>query len=294
MWLTNYRAVAIGLALALSPACADPSPSRPPTDLSELRRIASSSPATDLEDAIARSDLRFVGVYGFTVEVLGVPDWDAGSYGLRMIPGTSDATESQEHYRLNQQARQYALEYNLLLLKHPIVSFEPNDVGVTPIQLAVPLGRIILVRKNSEHCVIKFIQFWTGKTEEDYFANYESYYQGDKSGNFSKKNVQVRKEELSSPKPWGIGRFAFSFGNRDVLCGDIKLGWSSKGWISFYGSDQREGDYGIELAPTQWTDVSQVDVFDPRVDWYRYNPKRKRINIPIDKLWGDTEENGGQ
>ena len=67
MWLTNYRAVAIELALALSPACVEPSTPVLPTDLSELRRIASSSPAADLEDAIARSDLRFVGVYGFTV-----------------------------------------------------------------------------------------------------------------------------------------------------------------------------------------------------------------------------------
>lgn len=121
MWLTNYRAVAIGLALALSPACADPSPPVPPNDLSELRRIASSSPANDLEDAIRRNDFRFIGVYGFSTEVPGVPDyWEryASSYGLSVIQGTSDTPYGEEGARLNQQARQYALEYNSLLLEH--------------------------------------------------------------------------------------------------------------------------------------------------------------------------------
>lgn len=165
---------------------------------------------------------------------------------------------------------------------------ESNDVGVGPNALRIPLGRIILVRKDSEYCAIKFTQFWTGKTEEDRFASYESYYQGDKSGDLSNKNVQVRKEQLSSSKPRGIGRLAFSSGNRDVLCGQIRLEWTDKGWVYFYGSDQKEGDYGIELAATQWTDISQVNVFDPRLQWYRYDPKRKRINIPIDKLWRDT------
>ncbi len=168
------------------------------------------------------------------------------------------------------------------------VSSEPDHAVVGPVALKVPLGRIILVRKDSEYCAIKFIQFWTGKTEEDWFASYESYYQGDKSGDFSRKTVEVRKEKLSSSKPRGIGRFAFSFGNRDVLCGHIKLEWTDKGWVYFYGSDQREGDYGIELAAIPWTDISRVNVFDPRVKWYRYDPERKRVNIPIDKLLGDT------
>lgn len=118
MWLTNYRAVAIGLALALSPACADPSPS---TDLTELRRVAAADPAQDLSDAIRRDDLRFIGVYGFATEVPGVPDyWGRydSSYGLSVIAGTSDTPAGEEGARLNQQARQYAQEYNLLLLKH--------------------------------------------------------------------------------------------------------------------------------------------------------------------------------
>ena len=165
-----------------------------------------------------------------------------------------------------------------------------NNVVIGPISLRVPLGHIMLVRKDSEYCAIKFTRFWTGKTAEDRFAKYESYFQGDKSGDFLNMNVQVRKEELSSPKPWGIGRFSFSFGNRNVLCGHIKLEWTGEGWVYFTGSDQREGDYGIELAATQWTNIVEVNVFDPRLKWYRYDPKRRKKHIPIDKLWEESKQ----
>ncbi len=168
-----------------------------------------------------------------------------------------------------------------------IVPPGPNDVVIGPNAVRVPLGRISLVRKNKEYCAVKFTGFWTGKTEEDWYATYESYYQGDKTGDFSNRNVQFRKEKLSSPQPRGIGRFAFSFGNRDVLCGSVKLEWTGKGWLYFYGSNQKEGDYGVELAPTKWTDISQVNIRDPRLRWYRYDQERKRVNIPIDQLWED-------
>ncbi len=175
-------------------------------------------------------------------------------------------------------------------IRRAVQSSEPNDVFVAYHGLRVPLGQIILVRRNSVYCAVRFIGFWNGETDQDWFASYESYYQGDNSGNLSKQNVQVRREELSSPRPRGIGRASFSFGNRDIECGDIKLRSSFFGWIYFFGSNQDPGEYGIELAPTQWTDVSQVNVSDPRVNWYKYDRRRQKFNIPIDKLWENTEE----
>jgi hypothetical protein len=161
----------------------------------------------------------------------------------------------------------------------------PDDVGIAPNAIRVPIGIFLLARKNQEHCAVKFTKFWTGKTQEDEFVTYESYYQGDRTGNFSNKNVKIKREKLSSPKPRGIGRLAFSFGDRDIKCGSIKLEWSGKGWVYFFNSNQKQGDYGIELAPTIWMDISEVDVFDPRIKWYRYDEERKRMNIQINKLW---------
>lgn len=174
-----------------------------------------------------------------------------------------------------------------------------NEVHVGKTVIVMPLGKILLVRKDAAYCVIKFTKIWSENTSEvgtlfvasgsDEYATYESYFQGDKTGDFSKKNVQFKKEKLSFPKPRGIGRLAFSFGNKEIKCGGIKLFWGGKGSVSFYGEGQKQGDYGIELAPTKWTDISEVNVFDPRLKWYRYDENRKRVNIPVDKLWEDKE-----
>ncbi|MFA5877723.1 MAG: hypothetical protein WC880_05195 [Candidatus Paceibacterota bacterium] len=58
-----------------------------------------------------------------------------------------------------------------------------NDVHVGNTAIAMPLNKILLVRKESQFCSIKFIQYWTDKTGNDLYAEYELYYQEDK-GNF--------------------------------------------------------------------------------------------------------------
>jgi hypothetical protein len=168
-----------------------------------------------------------------------------------------------------------------------------DDVHIGKTAIVMPLGRILLVGKNSEYCAIKFTKYWTGRTGEDHFAKYESYCQGDKSGNFIKKNVILKRGELSFPKPRGIGRFAFSLANREIECGIARLLWSGQGAVHFYNKKQKQGDYGIELAPTKWTDISHVDVFDPRLRWYKYDEKRRRENIPVDNLWKEITDRSG-
>jgi len=168
----------------------------------------------------------------------------------------------------------------------------PDKVHIGPNGVVMPLGRFVLVRKGIEHGAVKFTEFWLGKTEDDRYANYISYYQADGSGDLTKENVKVTREQLVDRRFWGIGRLSFPVGHRnlDVRCGPIKMFWSWGGSLYFFSWGQRQGDYGIELAPTKWTDISQVNVFDPRLKWYRYDDMRPRANIPIDQLWEDGEE----
>lgn len=174
----------------------------------------------------------------------------------------------------------------------------PNEVHIGNTIIVMPVGKILLVRKGSEYCAIIFTKVWSENTSEvgsffvasgsDEYAMYESYYQGDKTGDFSKENIQIKKEKLSYMKPRGIGRLAFTFGNQEIKCGSIRLSAIGNS-VSFYrkGQGQKEGDYGIGLAPTKWSNISEVNVFDPRLKWYSYDEKRQRVNIPIERLWDD-------
>lgn len=168
----------------------------------------------------------------------------------------------------------------------------PNEVLIGPNGVIMPLGKILLIRKNSDLGAIKFTKFWRGKTEDDLYAAYEAYYQDDKTGDFINKNVKFSQEELHSPKPiFSLFGHPFAFGiKEEIKCGPIRLWWTGKGAVYFFARDQRQGDYGIEFAPTKWTDISQVNVFDKRLKWYRYDESRKRVNIPVDHLWKDKEE----
>lgn len=178
----------------------------------------------------------------------------------------------------------------------------PNDVHLGQTGIMMPLEKIILLKKNSEYCAIKFTKFWSENQSEkksvfvatgaDEYALYESYSMTNKTGDFAEKNIRVKKEKLSFTKPRGIGRLAFVFGNNKIGCGTIRLSWYGGGYVPFLEEGQHEGPYGIgpapdsiELAPTPWTDIKEININDPRIKWYKYDVSRKRVNVPIDKLW---------
>ena len=170
-----------------------------------------------------------------------------------------------------------------------------NEVHIGKTVVFMPLGRIMLVRKNQDYCAIKFTKWWSENpsskpsmfvaTGTDEYAVYESYCLKNKTGGFFENNIQVRKEKLSLTKPRGIGRLAFSFGNSKVECGNIRLGWYGGGLVNYSEEVQNKRNYDTELAPTPWSDVKEVNVLDQRIKWFRYDESRKRVNIPIDNIW---------
>ncbi len=165
---------------------------------------------------------------------------------------------------------------------------ETNEVDISSHVIIVPKNRFILIREDSVYGAVKYTSMWTTKNGEGHYGSYESYFQADGSGDFTKNDALHQIGELSDPELFGIGRLAFNFGNFDVICGSFKLQWTGGGTLYFFNSAQREGDYGIELAPTIWSDISQVNVFDKRIKWYKYDESRPRRIIPIDSLWRDS------
>ena len=83
--------------------------------------------------------------------------------------------------------------------------------------------------------------------------------------------------------------FPIPFGHRNfyIKCGVVKILWSYSRTVYFSESPSRGG---VELAPTKCTDILQVNAFDPRLKWYRYDGNRKDMYIPVDQLWEDGED----
>lgn len=185
-----------------------------------------------------------------------------------------------------------------------------DEVGISCCGIAVPLNRILLIRKGTKYCAVKFTRFWVEldekrlKTYSDYiakhpdsvprfrelserkFALYTSFYQDDGTGDFSNKNVQVIQGKASWFPLEGSSRFFLSQpGNPYVQFGRYKLGWQDKTEVMFIPPDKGEGEYGFELTPTPWTDIKEVNIKDPRIKWYQKDEKREMTFIPIDKLW---------
>jgi len=104
-----------------------------------------------------------------------------------------------------------------------------EEVHIAPHYVAMPLGRIVLIRRGSEYCAVKFTEAWKGKTESARFANYESYYQGDGTGDFQSKNVEFKKDTLVdriSVLGW-VGSTAFHLGRETSIL--------SVGLLSYFG-----------------------------------------------------------
>jgi hypothetical protein len=161
---------------------------------------------------------------------------------------------------------------------------------VTWYDVGAPLGRFLLLRKDSSLCAIRFTEFHRGNDaksptvfssgEESLDAKYECFCQSDRGGGFGGATLG-RVDKRAS---WGIGRFAFSSGDTNIRCGGFKLPWMYPTRVSFHIDGTKLGDQGIELAPTRWSAINEVNVTDAKLRWFRYDENRKVTYIPIGDL----------
>lgn len=160
---------------------------------------------------------------------------------------------------------------------------------------SAPLGRFLLIRNGNDFCAVRFTDFhrggdakpearWTGG-EESLYAEYDWYYQGDGSGDFTKPTVQSGHWKLSQKAAVGLFHpLVWPRGVTIVRCGPFRLGWIYPNNVGFHTTNRKEDDRGNELAPTKWREIVEVNVRDPRLRWYRFDEKRQDIDIPIEQL----------
>ncbi len=107
--------VASGAALS---ACSTPGKPIDPY-VQKLQWLDAADPQADANQAIKKNDLRLLGLATRAVVIPGVDKKDALKYeqhcGVQLIEGISDVVRSDEHLRLMQKARSYALQYNAII-----------------------------------------------------------------------------------------------------------------------------------------------------------------------------------
>ncbi|MCP4494058.1 MAG: glutamyl-tRNA amidotransferase [Gammaproteobacteria bacterium] len=85
----------------------------------KLQWLDAADPQKDAEQAIKVDDLRLLGLAQRSVNIPGVTKEDSYKYekkcGVQLIEGISDVVRSDEHLRLMQKARSYALKYNAII-----------------------------------------------------------------------------------------------------------------------------------------------------------------------------------
>lgn len=83
-----------------------------------LSHLNLKDPGQDARERVAAGDLRPVGLNGYTCIAPGLkPDGLPRAGSIRCLDGTADMIASQEHTRLMEAARAYAVAYNLALVR---------------------------------------------------------------------------------------------------------------------------------------------------------------------------------
>ena len=108
----------LGLLCTSLLACV--APARPlDAGAQKLQWLDSADPQADAAQAIAAGDLRLLGLATRAITLPGVDPDDFYRYeqacGYRLLDGVSDVVRSDEHLRLIQAARSYALRYNAII-----------------------------------------------------------------------------------------------------------------------------------------------------------------------------------
>lgn len=124
-----------------------------------------------------------------------------------------------------------------------------NEVFIVHSCIEIPLGNMLLIRKDSHFCALKFTRVWTEQEGKEKYATYEVYHQGDGSGDFSKNNVTKSEGKASALPLRGPFRpFIYQPGDSFIKCGPFKLVWEFKKRVCLGPPDKGRGNFGFGVG----------------------------------------------
>lgn len=121
MRLLRIYPVVIALSCFLLASCATSSNTIDPY-VQKLQWLNAADPQADANQAVKLKDFRLLGLATRSVNIPGISKDQSLKYeescGVQLIEGISDVVRSDEHLRLMQKARSYALKYNAIIKGH--------------------------------------------------------------------------------------------------------------------------------------------------------------------------------
>jgi len=121
MRLFRIYPVVIAVSCLLLASCATSSSQIDPY-VQKLQWLDAADPQADANQAVKKNDFRLLGLATRSVNIPGISQEDSLKYeescGVQLIEGISDVVRSDEHLRLMQKARSYALKYNAIVKTH--------------------------------------------------------------------------------------------------------------------------------------------------------------------------------
>lgn len=163
--------------------------------------------------------------------------------------------------------------------------------------VSAPVGKLLLLRRGEAVCAVRFHKLRRGNDahapsifssgEESLFAEYEFSFQQEASHGFTDAAVKHGLGAVSDSAVVGLGRaLAIKLSDRTLRCGALETDWGYPSFAIFFKAriGVTPGDYGLELAPTNWDRPERIDLSDPRLSWYRYDSRRRELLIPAEFL----------
>ena len=148
----------------------------------------------------------------------------------------------------------------------------------------LPVGAFLLVRKNGEIGAIRIAKIEPGGTEWVGKSTYESFFQSDGSGSLTSANALRKTGEIDIQAPKGPGRGVYIYqpGQNKAVVGKWSFVFINPNVMTMSAITrlQGNGDHGYEFAPTSACKISEIDLSDKRLRWFRYD-RNASVTLPI-------------
>jgi hypothetical protein len=151
--------------------------------------------------------------------------------------------------------------------------------GVTSTNLCIPNGLVALIRRGDQLSAIRFVEVRRLNEDGTGYATYESYYRDD--GRTDLAGTVKRLDTVSVIGWGGFHPFSYRKGDAKLEAGRIALDYNFPTCVSFTLYGRSPADHGVEIAPTRWRDIREVNAADPTLRWFKYDETGGRhLEIP--------------